>query len=112
MSFDDILAFSKSIDLLDKGYIESASNLIKETLDESPDFEYANKLYQELLKNIQIKRTELNERMKKKVPELIVDRSEVTMEWTSQLSMALINLTNEEEIQLIDYIFNNMEEKS
>jgi TolB-like protein len=109
VSFDDILSFSKSIDLLDRGDIESASNLIKIILDETPDFEYANDLYQKLLENIQIKRNKIRERLKKRIVELNLNRSEINGQWISDFTTSTISLNYEEKIQIVEYLFNELD---
>jgi len=108
VSFDAIFNYSKSIDLFDKGYTSSASDLIRIILEDSPDFVYANKLYQELEKEIQSKKTKLNEKIKNKVSELIVDPSEITYSWFTQFNVLIPSLTNSEKIQLFDFLYNKL----
>ena len=107
ISFDAIINYSKSIDLFDKGYTSSASDLIKIILDESPDFAYADKLYKQLENDIQKRKRKINNQTRSKISKLIVDPEKVNQSWYMDLNSALGSINKySEKIQLIDSIYN------
>ena len=53
----------------------------------------------QLLENIQIKRNKIRERLKKKIVELNLNRSEINGQWISDFTTSTISLNYEEQIQ-------------
>ena len=109
ISFDAIINYSKSIDLFDKGYTSSASDLIKIILDESPDFVYADKLYQRLENDIQNRRSKIGAKTKEKIASLIVDPSNINVSWYNDLNAIIVSLKHSEKIQLFETLYNNFD---
>mgnify|MGYP001334836736 CR=1 FL=1 len=111
ISFDAIINYSKSIDLFDKGYTSSASDLIKIILDESPDFVYADKLYHQLENDIQNRRSKISAKTKEKIASLIVDPSNINLSWYNDLNAIIASLKHSEKIQLFETLYNNFDLK-
>lgn len=107
ISFDVIINYSKSIDLFDKGYTSSASDLIKIILDESPDFGYADKLYKQLENDIQKRKSKINKQIKSKISKLIVDPEKVNVSWFMDLMTVIGSIKkHSEKIQFIDSLYS------